>query len=704
MLPVPTFAPLLDTADAITQILTQAEEDMETVEVITTESQRTKEISRYDAAINSVLVPTLERYKPMEQAALLEAAFKLNLLTSQDRLGTRIDDLKRVVFPCLDLLLRCSELDLCDQSAPLNTIEEVLEFQTVDNSECIYGYLESRVQRLTANMTTVKGKGLTLLRLCNELLRRLSKAKNTVFCGRILMLLSNVFPLGERSGVNLKGEYNVDNITPIESDDVSVVPDLTPTPSSSSMESMDDNNTELMDVDEGTDVQKAAKTDSDFYKEFWGLQRYFNNPTILAHSPENMNKLKKGIEDTLARFSEVVRDERRRRPSLETSDDRSLEQSIQSADHTTRSKRKHDQLQSEDLLPTIHFPKFLTSPQLLRLEIVDPYFRKHILVQFLIMIQCLQTHSAPAKEMWATLSTPNKVFQPQWPLDEGDNKWAEEIKPNIFKALETTGDDTKDPTFVTTMHSAVEREKDWFKWKAESCQNFEKPRVTAEDIEAAKAKRQKLEDSMTPLKQKVGCATLSALWDEIEEQTFGDDRSFGTFQPPGDMTSYMSTVQYLQKKEENVRKYQPKQAPSEEESVEIEKARLWRGLRIGAENYLHIYGAQAVDPKYTINNLIADIKKDEAEEDAILANGGLPLPKAEEVVPLKIEEETPAAADKVETPAEDDIATPKADGAGTPNQGEGEDIADSPATKDEADISTPTPMEQDPESCTPMDE
>lgn len=100
-------------------------------------------------------------------------------------------------------------------------------------------------------MTTVKGKGLTLLRLCNELLRRLSKAKNTVFCGRILMLLSNVFPLGERSGVNLKGEYNVDNITPIESDDVSVVPDLTPTPSSSSMESMDDNNTELMDVDEG---------------------------------------------------------------------------------------------------------------------------------------------------------------------------------------------------------------------------------------------------------------------------------------------------------------------------------------------------------------------------------------------------------------------------------------------------------------------
>jgi hypothetical protein len=28
-----------------------------------------------------------------------------------------------------------------------------------------------------------------------------------VFCGRILTFLSGVFPLGERSGVNLRGEY-----------------------------------------------------------------------------------------------------------------------------------------------------------------------------------------------------------------------------------------------------------------------------------------------------------------------------------------------------------------------------------------------------------------------------------------------------------------------------------------------------------------
>ena len=58
-------------------------------------------------------------------------------------------------------------------------------------------------------MVPQKGKALILLRTLNELLKRLSKMgeRNTEFCGRILIFLSEVFPLGERSGVNLRGEY-----------------------------------------------------------------------------------------------------------------------------------------------------------------------------------------------------------------------------------------------------------------------------------------------------------------------------------------------------------------------------------------------------------------------------------------------------------------------------------------------------------------
>jgi len=57
-------------------------------------------------------------------------------------------------------------------------------------------------------MIPQKGKALVLLRTLNDLLRRLSKmGGTTIFCGRILTFLSGVFPLGERSGVNLRGEY-----------------------------------------------------------------------------------------------------------------------------------------------------------------------------------------------------------------------------------------------------------------------------------------------------------------------------------------------------------------------------------------------------------------------------------------------------------------------------------------------------------------
>jgi hypothetical protein len=62
-------------------------------------------------------------------------------------------------------------------------------------------------------MSSTKGKGLILLRTCNEILRRTSRSNGSIFCGEISLLLSKSFPSAERSGVNLKGDYNVDNVT-----------------------------------------------------------------------------------------------------------------------------------------------------------------------------------------------------------------------------------------------------------------------------------------------------------------------------------------------------------------------------------------------------------------------------------------------------------------------------------------------------------
>ena len=109
----------------------------------------------------------------------------------------------------LDFTLTFTEYGACEASTPLTTCQDLLETQTISSCSHIFSWIQSRVTRLTKDMVPQKGKALILLRTLNELLRRLSKMgeRNTEFCGRILIFLSQVFPLGERSGVNLRGEY-----------------------------------------------------------------------------------------------------------------------------------------------------------------------------------------------------------------------------------------------------------------------------------------------------------------------------------------------------------------------------------------------------------------------------------------------------------------------------------------------------------------
>ena len=98
--------------------------------------------------------------------------------------------------------------DACEQTFPFIVLQDLLETQTIASCSHIFSWIEARAERLTEGMVPQKGKALILLRTLNDLLRRLSKmGTTTIFCGRILTFLSGVFPLGERSGVNLRGEY-----------------------------------------------------------------------------------------------------------------------------------------------------------------------------------------------------------------------------------------------------------------------------------------------------------------------------------------------------------------------------------------------------------------------------------------------------------------------------------------------------------------
>jgi hypothetical protein len=74
------------------------------------------------------------------------------------------------------------------------------------------------------------------------------------------MLLSSVFPITERSGVNLKGEFNTENVTLIESDDVVIVPELVSTPLPQKGDESRVSVGEAMDVDQGTTLNTLSRS------------------------------------------------------------------------------------------------------------------------------------------------------------------------------------------------------------------------------------------------------------------------------------------------------------------------------------------------------------------------------------------------------------------------------------------------------------
>lgn len=98
-------------------------------------------------------------------------------------------------------------------------MEEFVECTVIEIGKLIFEYLQSRSSRLVQGFNPTRGKGLILLRTTNELKRRLSRETDAAFIGRIMIFISLLLPPWERSGVNLRGNYNVESITKYEDED-----------------------------------------------------------------------------------------------------------------------------------------------------------------------------------------------------------------------------------------------------------------------------------------------------------------------------------------------------------------------------------------------------------------------------------------------------------------------------------------------------
>jgi aldose 1-epimerase len=219
-------------------------------------------------------------------------------------------------------------------------------------------------------MIPQKGKALILLRTRNDLLRRLSKmGSTTIFCGRILTFLSGVFPLGERSGVNLRGEYGPmwEGVKDVEKKDEYV----------EAGKGLEDS--QKMEVDAGK-KESADSKDKDgrlelcrdvlclmsfsgFYTTFWSLQLPFSRPPLFAF-PNTFGEFKDAVDKVLPVIKEATTKERAMMGNRGTSGT------------SNNPKRKREpELGETSNNSEYFFAKFLTSPDLLNLEVFTRFLK-----------------------------------------------------------------------------------------------------------------------------------------------------------------------------------------------------------------------------------------------------------------------------------------------------------------------------------------
>ncbi|XP_069702063.1 THO complex subunit 1 isoform X1 [Periplaneta americana] len=313
--------------------------------------------------------------------------------------------------------------DMCTPTMPVVLLGDIFDALTLDYCEKLFAFVENGVNTWREEMFFSACKN-NLLRMCNDLLRRLSRSQNTVFCGRILLFLAKFFPFSERSGLNIVSEFNLDNLTEFGGESSNDLKDIL----SEKDESMEE------------DLKPDAKIKIDFnlYCKFWALQDFFRNPNQ-CYNKVHWKTFSAHASNVLLAFKSFKLDDMQgKRRKLDTTDE---------------DKQQQQQQQQH------YFAKFLTNQKLLELQLSDANFRRYVLLQFLIVFQYL--------------NSPVKFKSETHELKSDQAEWVREKTEMVYSLLEETPPDGT--AFVQTVKHILKREEHWNSWKNDGCPEFQKP-------------------------------------------------------------------------------------------------------------------------------------------------------------------------------------------------------------------------------------
>ncbi|KAI5306967.1 hypothetical protein KEM56_006041 [Ascosphaera pollenicola] len=445
--------------------------------------------------------------------------------------------------------------------------EELLDSQTIVGCRKVFDYLESRREQTVTK--AFSSKSLAILRPCNELLRRLSRAEDTVFCGRVFIYLFQSFPLGDKSSVNLRGEYHTENVTTFEDtkdkDAMNVdEPEGKPVEQKTDGDSEQSTTTksEGQISSNATEKPKEPLSMDEIYPIFWSLQAFFSAPTKLFDA-STLQKFKTGLEETLAMFRRVETD-------VEV-------QNIAKPPEDQRRGAKRRRIGDGGIEVTNTFnPKYLTSRDLFELEINDVAFRRHILVQALIILDFLLSLTPAAKEKLSHAT--NKSVLYSFTLNDEDSAWMNRMKNSISRYLQD-GPDGK--FYYRMVDTVLTRDKNWVRWKAEGCPKIESPPVSTSDYLETRTKATKMFAPKRLRATPMGSLDLKFLAKESSESAMNKLKESERYTNPNPETYFGGIADD---------EFDIDTAASTEEKDQATKAKyskIWRILRLTSRTHLN---------------------------------------------------------------------------------------------------------------------
>lgn len=400
----------------------------------------------------------------------------------------------------LDVVLMLSNQGKCDYSLCHSLLEDIFEVQSIEWCEKFWPFILSREAQLTKNLAGNRAPGTTVIRLCNSLLKRLSKNHDGEFSGQVAMFLARAFPLSERSGINQGGKFDVDNVTI---------------------------------YDEGYEMED--------YSRFWLLQKYFSSPTLLFEAPQ-MAEFKACLDSVIALFNQI---KSRRKTSRRSA--------VSKADGGSEGD-------GDDFVP-----KWMTHPDLFKLQLTDPGFREAVVLQILIIIAFLMDLSLNNKKKWGEIGATNRSVMYEFTLKDADASYLKSMDKKARSLLSSSLNHTVD--------AVMTRDLNWRLWKLQNCPKLEMDPNNGDSYEEAS---QNLQSNIMKPRNKywhsMGTAALSRIWKiPTGLDRFSESQS-STELPSAE--SYMSKLDALRQKTEELSDETDKQQQAEAMSSTI-----WQLLR-----------------------------------------------------------------------------------------------------------------------------